>query len=140
MEDLSLDLRRRIVEAYRSKRSGTYAQTAALFGVGEASVSRLLRLHRETGDVKAKPRGGNNPRRVDLVWLRGHLEQFPDARIVDRIEAWVQSGGRRVNISTMWLAIGACGWSHKKRRWSRESETAPMSSPSGLSSAKLNQR
>src|ERR1700742_2946508 len=140
MEDLSIDLRWRIVEAYLSKRSGTYAQTAALFGVGEASVSRLLKLHRETGDVKAKPRGGNNPRRVDLTWLRAHLEQFPDARITDRVEDWVRSGGRRVNISTMWLGIVARGWSHKKRRWSRASETAPTSSPSASSSAKRSRR
>lgn len=116
MEDLSIDLRRRVVAAYRAKQSGTYAQTAALFGIGQATVSRWLRLDRDTGDVQPKPRGGNNPRRVDLTWLRQHLDTNPDARIVDRIQAWVQSGGRPVGRTAMWLAIHACGWSHKKRR------------------------
>src|SRR5256885_7603804 len=118
MADLSIDLRRRLVEAYRLKRSGTYAETATLFGVGEATVSRLLRRHRETGDVQNKPRGGNNPRRVDLEWLRRHLEENPDVRAVDRIEAWVRQGGKRVGETAMYMAIYACGWTHKKRRCS----------------------
>ena len=116
MADLSLDLRRRIVEAYRAERSGTYAETATLFGVGEATVSRLLRVFRETGDVQQKPRGGNNPRRVDLDWLRQHLEMNPDARLIDRVEAWERAGGRHVSLTTMWMAVRACGWTHKKRR------------------------
>lgn len=116
MKDLSLDLRKRVVDAYRSKQSGTYAETAALFGIGEATLSRLLRLYRETGDVQPKARGGNNPRRVDLVWLRSNLEEHPDARVIDRIEAWVQAGGERVGRTAMWMAVRACGWTHKKRR------------------------
>ena len=111
----SLDLRRRIVEAYREKRSGTYEQTAVLFGVGEATVSRLLRRFRETGDVAYKRKGGNNPRRVDLVWLRAHLEANPDARAVDRIDAWERHSGVRVSETAIYDAIHACDWTHKKR-------------------------
>ena len=110
MADLSVDLRRRLVEAYRSKKSGTYAETAALFGVGEATVSRNLRRYRETGDVIYKPKGGNNPRRVDLEWLRQDLMAHPDARLVDRIEAWKAHSGQGVSIGAMWLAVRACGW------------------------------
>jgi transposase len=123
MADLSIDLRRRVVEAYRAKRSGTYAETAALFGIGEATVSRLLRRQRETGDVVPKPHASNNPRRVDMSWLREHLAANPDARLVDRVEAWVAAGGRRVSHTAMWLAVRACGWTHKKRQWSPASRT-----------------
>jgi len=131
MADPSIDLRRRLVEAYRSKRSGTYAATAALFGVGEATVSRLLRRFRETGDVLYKPKGGNNPRRVDLEWLRQHLAANPDARLVDRIEAWKAHSGKGVSLGAMWLAVRDCGWTHKKKRWSPESKTVRTSKPSG---------
>src|SRR6185503_21300341 len=125
MADLSIDLRRRIVEAYQAKQSGTYIETAKVFGVGEATVSRLLRRQRETGDVLDKPRGGNNPRRVDLGWLQRHLEEHPDARVVDRIEAWVLFGGERVGETAMLGAIHALGWTHKKSRWLRVNEIAP---------------
>jgi transposase len=125
MADLSIDLRRRIVEAYRNKKSGTYVETAEMFRVGEATVSRLLRRQRETGDVLDKRRGGNNPRRIDLEWLQRHLEENRDARVVDRIEAWVQLGGRRVGETAMLNAIRALGWTHKKSRWLPVNEIDP---------------
>jgi transposase len=115
MADHSLDLKRRLVEAYRAGKSGTYATTAALFGVGEASVSRLLRRHRETGDVQQKPRGGNNPRKVDLAWVQRRLEAAPDERLIDRVDAWEQESGVRVGLTAMWNAVRDCGWTHKKR-------------------------
>jgi transposase len=114
MASPSEDLRRRVVEAYRAGCSGTYLATAALFGVGRASVSRWLRRARETGDIAYKPRGGNNPRRVDLDWLRGHCVAHPDARIPDRIDAWAQHSGTRASHGAMWGALHAIGWSFKK--------------------------
>lgn len=124
MANPSVDLRRRVVEAYRSCKSGTYVQTADLFGIGEATVGRILRRHRETGDVLYKRTGGNNPRRVDLAWLRKQLAKDPDARLVDRVAAWKHDSGRSVGITAMWMAVRACGWTHKKRRWSPASGTA----------------
>jgi len=116
MAELSLDLRRRIVGAYLSGKTSTYQDTAEMFEVGEATVSRLLRRHRETGDVQYKPKGGNNPRRVDLEWLAGHARECPDARLIDRVGAWQQRGGQRVSVVAMWGALRAIGWTHKKRR------------------------
>ncbi|MEM6559945.1 MAG: helix-turn-helix domain-containing protein, partial [Myxococcota bacterium] len=62
-------MRRAIVEAYTSGRSGSYSQTAALFGVGRATVGRILRRFRETGDVKPGKLGGHRPRAVPDDWL-----------------------------------------------------------------------
>ena len=135
MAETSIDLRRRLVKAYQEKKSGTYAATAALFGVGEATVSRALRRFRETGDVEHKPRGGNNPRRVDLDWLRKDLLANPDRRLIDRIAAWKAHNGETVSLGAMWKAVRACGWTHKKKQWSLENRTAQMSRPSGLRSS-----
>jgi transposase len=140
MEYPSLDLRRRLVEAYREKRSGTYERTAELFGVGEATVSRSLRRFRETGNVEYKPKGGNNPRRIDLVWLGAHLQANSDARAIDRIEAWEQHSGVRVSETAMYSAMHACGWTHKKRRWSPANATGPTSKRSAKSSPQNNRR
>jgi transposase len=131
VKTLSLDLRRRIVAAYTARQSGTYEATAKLFDVGQATVSRLLRRKRETGDVTPKKKGGNNPRRIDLAWLRKHLEAAPDARLVDRVEAWEKESGRRVGINTMWKAVRACGWTHKKRRSTPASWIGPTSRSGG---------
>jgi hypothetical protein len=75
-----------------------------------------------------------------LEWLRADLVARPDARIVDRIEAWVQAGGRRVGHTAMWLAIRACGWTHKKRRWSLGREIGRTSKRSDGSSPPSSQR
>jgi transposase len=116
MTDTSVDLRRRIVDAYRNGKTTTYEATASMFGVGRATVNRLLRRKRETGDVLPKPRGGNNPRRVDLEWLKVHAKENPDARLIDRIAAWEKHSAVHVGITTMWGALHAIEWTHKKRR------------------------
>lgn len=59
-------LRRDVVESYLTRKkvdsSTTYALVAAEYGVGEASVSRWLRRHREDGTVEARKqrRGGTH--------------------------------------------------------------------------------
>jgi transposase len=113
--ETSLDLRRRVVAAYRGRLTATYEATAEMFGIGRATVSRILRLERETGDVLRRPRGGNNPRVVELKWLEAHAAAEPDARLVDRVEAWIATGGRRVCLQAMSCAMCAIGWTHKKK-------------------------
>jgi transposase len=138
--EYSLDLRRRIVAAYRSGKSGTYKETAELFGVGLATVSRLLRLERETNDVKARPRGGNNPRAVDRDWLLGHAKANPDALLRERIDAWEKKSGRRVSMGAMWNAMHAIGWTHKKRRRAPVSANAKTSKRSAKRSSRARTR
>jgi len=128
---ISLDLRRRVRDAYRKGLSGSYSATAEMFGIGRATVGRILQRDRDTGTVELKPRGGNNPRVVDLDWLRRHAENEPDARLSDRIDAWVGRGGRKVSLEAMSRAMRAIGWTHKKRRQWQGSGKRPRSKPDG---------
>jgi transposase len=116
MAQISINLRMRLVEVYRSKRSGTYSATAALFGVSEATVGRILRRFRQTGDVRCRRHGGHHPRRIDLQWLSQDLVANPARRLIDRVEAWERQSGKRVSVATMWLAARDCGWTLKKKR------------------------
>ena len=65
---LSVDLRKRILEAYVQGRTMTYEKTVEVFEVGRAMVSRLLQRFRETGDIQPLPVGGNHPRKAELDW------------------------------------------------------------------------
>jgi len=127
MGTISLDLRRRALEAYRNGLTKTYDATAEMFGIGRASFNRWLRRHRETGDVVPKAKGGNNPIVVDESWLRAHAEAHPDARLVDRVAAWAAHSGRTVSLGAMWNAMQRIGWTHKKRPSSRANATRPSS-------------
>ena len=140
-DTISLDLRRRIVDAYRGGLTASYEATAEMFGVGIATVSRLLRRKRETGDVLPKERGGDRRRELDLVWLEEQARANPDARLVDRIVAWQQHSGSRTSIGAIWRALDLIGWTHKKRLQSRSNVTgrrcrrsATTSSPNNRSS------
>jgi transposase len=115
MSCLPTRLRKQIVHAYNTGLVPTYDKVAEMFGVGRASVSRFLRLDRETGSVEPKPVGGNRPRAVDDEWLLNHCVEHPDALLRERVEAWALQNDRRVHLSTMGSAMARIGWTHKKR-------------------------
>src|SRR5215470_9074656 len=50
-------VRRAIVRAFYQE-GFTYEEIARVLDIGVASVSRILRLHRETGGIEPRPRGG----------------------------------------------------------------------------------
>jgi transposase len=127
MAALSVDLRRRIVAYYRAQSEATYTSTAERFMVGVASVSRVLRLQRETGDVRDRPRQKRSRYKVNEGWLREHVEAHPDARLRDRAEAFAQAFGKTVSEPGLWYALRALGYTHKKRPFTRKSKTRSAS-------------
>ena len=127
MKALSEDLRRRIVDFYQSHPKASYIKTAEHFSVGAASVSRLLRLKRETGDIRVPERQKKSRLKVDLEWLNEHAKLNPNARLKDRVTAYEQATGVTVAISSMWAAITTLGWTHKKRQFLPRSESPSVS-------------
>lgn len=116
MRPLSEDLRKRIVDHYKTESDATYRSTAEHFRVGEATVSRLLRLVREVGDVVAPKVPRARMFKVDLEWLEQNARASPDARLRDRVEDYAAQRGVQVGVTAMWSAMNALGWTHKKRR------------------------
>lgn len=122
MTALSLDLRRRILQKYEMTPGATYDSVAAQFLVGRASVNRLLRLKRETGDVVLPTREKKPRFRISLDWLKGEAEKFPDATLEQRSAKYLKETGIYVGYASVWGALKHLGFSHKKRRFSRKSE------------------
>ena len=77
---LSVDLRTRVVAACRDE-GATYEEAARRFGVGYASVSRWLRLYRQTNQLEARPLPGRTPRidEAGRLFVRQFVESRPDA-------------------------------------------------------------
>ena len=126
---ISTDLRIRIVEA-RAQERLTYEQLAERFGVGRATVDRVLRLARETGSVEPRPHGGGAVRRttqqeqdliVELVRAR------PDATLEELCVALELRAGLRISRSTMSRELRLLGLTRKKNRWWPGSDAPPMS-------------
>ena len=120
---ISRDLRRRIVEHYEETADATYKSTGERFKVGEATVNRILRVHRETGDVMPAPRPKKRRNKIDLAWLRAHAQTHPDARLRDRAEAFKTERLIAVSVTAVYYAMVAIGFTHKKKRSTRKSAT-----------------
>jgi transposase-like protein len=95
---LSVELRARVVSACRDE-GMTYEEAASRFGVGHASVSRWMRLYRETNQLKAKPYPGRTPRidEVGQALVRQLVETRPDATLwrAHVVEESASAGGAR---------------------------------------------
>lgn len=115
MKQVPLRMREQIVNYYHQKPTRTYAQTAAVFGVGVATVSRLLSKARKGKSLQADLSRCGRKQSVQLSWLKTEVEKHPDARLVDRIEAYQAHSGIRVCKSTMSLAMKRLGYSYKKK-------------------------
>ncbi len=108
-------VRKAIVAAHQQGQ--TYAQIAALLSVGEATVSRVLRRHRETGGVVPKPRGGGN-----LSPIRGSvaetfvaiINEQPDMTQAELAEALAQRESVKLSRSSIKRALRRLGFSRKK--------------------------
>ena len=75
-------LRERVVAAYEAGK-GTYRELAELFGVGEASVKRWVRLKRKLGHVSPKAAGGGRRSTITLQDIERGLGACPDATALE---------------------------------------------------------
>lgn len=125
---LSADLRERVVKVYLEKEGLSIAAVAAKFGVGPASVSRWLRLYRETGSVAARVIGGDRRTVIDdrgLAVLQDLAASCPDAIVADFVDLFDDRTGVRVSRETMGRALRRAGLSRKKKSSDPRSESPP---------------
>lgn len=129
-------MRRAIVRAFHEQGFG-YREIAELLGVGQATVNRILRLHRETGDVAPRPKAGGrrSPVRGKVATeLQRLVAEKPDSTVAELMEALVAKTKIKTSLSSMKRAMHRLGFTHKKRSSSRSSATRRKTSGGGSSS------
>ena len=125
MRPLSLDLRERIVAAYEAN-EGSKAEIGRRFSVSGEVVGKLVCQKRELGTLEPQThRRGRKPavNGEKLEELRAHLEQFPDATVLERRESLRLTCSEK----TLWQTLRKLGWRYKKSRPVQPSKIAPMS-------------
>lgn len=130
MGALSEDLRWRIIKAWQKKKLTT-KQLAELFGVGEATVTRLKKTYRDTKGVAPKPHGGGNPRRIaveDEPIVEALVQRHPDWTEEHYAKELREHHGIAASSVTVGRVIRKLGYSVKKRVSSPKNATGPMSS------------
>lgn len=115
----------------------SYEEVAEQFSVGRASVSRWLRLKRESGDVAPRPRGGGRKRLIgeaEEKALDKLVLAHPDWTEKEFAKALSEALGSQYGESTVGRAIRRLGYGVKKRPLSLPSKIVPMSSENESSS------
>jgi len=126
-------LRQAIVRAFHEE-GLSYMRIARLLGVAQATVSRVLRLHRETGSVTPRPRGGGNfsPIRGEVAEeLKRLVREKPDATVLELRRELTARTGVVTSRPSMQRALHRLGFSHKKSPSSPPSATRHTTSGVG---------
>lgn len=130
MAAYSLDLRERIVEAVE-RQIGSKREIAALFGVHESFIYKLLRQKRDRGDIAPLPHGGGAHAKLSgdqVRQLPDLVAATPDATL-DELRTQMKKQARvEVSLSTICRGLQALGLSRKKSPSSRPKPT-PKSAP-----------
>jgi transposase len=133
MKPYSLDLRQKILRAY-DQQLGSQHTLAALFGVSQSFVEKLLRRRRTTGDIAPRPHAGGRRALCDataLAHVRHLVHEQPDATLAELCERLLAQRGLRVSVPTMGRLVIALKLPRKKSRCMPANRTPSASSRRG---------
>jgi transposase len=124
MNPYSEDLRKKIIEALR--RGTSKSEAARTFGVSRSSVKRYAKLVEEGRSLAPKKRPGSKPKMDERArrLLEADLQERPAATLSERREFLRGVADLSVSESTVSRMLRRLGWSRKKDRWERASETS----------------
>jgi transposase len=124
MNPYSEDLRKKIIEALR--RGATKSEAARSFGVSRSSVKRYAKMAEEGRSLAPKKRPSSKPKMDEHArrLLEADLEERPAATLSERREFLRRVAGLSLSESTLSRMVRRLGWSRKKDRWERASETS----------------
>ena len=119
----SKDLRERVVEAYNNC-LGTIPELADLFSIGESTVSKYLKIFRETGDLTPGKSSGRTPILNEQVLntIREIVLSSPDDRLQDYCLEFEKKTGVSIAKSTLWDACQILNIRRKKRASTQKSK------------------
>jgi transposase len=154
MKASSLDLRQKILRAY-DQRLGSQRALAALFGVSQSFVEKLVRRRRTTGEIAPRPHAGGRRALCDataLAQVRPLVHEQPAATLAECCARRLAQRGLRVSVPTMGRLVIALKLPREtsrstpanrtpsvSSRHGRPSKRRPPRSPPGASRASMNQ-
>ena len=124
MKSYSEDLRKKIVAAVQ--RGMSKSEAARLFGVSLSSVKRYAGMASSGESLAPKKRPGRAPK-VDQSTerlLNEDMKERPTATIAERMRFLQSVTGKSLSYSTIRRVFKRLGWSRKKDRGERQSETS----------------
>lgn len=116
MKPYSIDLRQKIVDSY-AKGNTSMRKLATQFNVALSFIEKLIKQHRETGDVAPKKRTQQTPTKLNseqLEILECLVEENNDATLRELCNLLEQRTQVSISVSTMDRMLTKLGFTLKK--------------------------
>ncbi len=113
----SIDLRTRILGAWQNK-EGTQRELAERFKVSLSFIRDFLRHYRETGEIAAKPQGGDRRSKLkskDQELLKQIVVKQSDIYLREIQESLEKSTGIKVSVSSLCRTLKRMKLGRKKK-------------------------
>jgi transposase len=113
----SIDLRTKILSAWQNK-EGTQRELAERFKVSLSFTRDFLRRYRETGEIKAKPQGGDRRSKIkgkDQELLKKIVVEQSDIYLREIQESLEKSTGINVSVSSLCRTLKRLKLGRKKK-------------------------
>jgi transposase len=121
VQPYSLDLRQKIVDTDAESKTAQ-RQIAQQFRVAYSFVRKLVKQHRETGDISPKTRTEQTPTKLSvdqLDILKSIVESHNDATLAELCDLLEQRVSVRIGVATMFRMLGKLNLTLKKNFASR---------------------
>jgi transposase len=129
MKPYSIDLRQRIVDAYK-KAEGSVRELAHRFVVTSKTVQNYLNLERQTGSVAPRPHGGGQAPKLDdagVQQVRALVEEKNDRTLNEMAKELETRLNVHVSRSTMWRVLERLDLPRKKNSPRKRARSAGRS-------------
>ena len=126
MRPISPDLRQRIVTA-RFEEGLTMGQIAKRFQIPRGTVQNIVERYRDAGTIEPRPAKAGRPVAIEgdaLRRLEKDVQTHPDATLAELLER----SGLAVTYVTIHNTLKRLGFTRKKKRYTRRSNSGPTSS------------
>lgn len=126
---LSIDLRERVVACYLNG-GGSIRNLSKTFGIGQATLMRWIKLHKETGTLTPRPHNGGRKSPINGSGkhiLKELVGETPDITLQELVDVLDQKAHIKTSRSAVCRTLSKMGLSRRKRTIKQKKRLAEFS-------------
>jgi transposase len=121
MRPYSVDFRQKIIDVWKKEKISIRG-LAQRFDVAKSFIQKLLKQHKETGDIRPRPQGGSPPTKLNseqLIILIEIIESNNDATLEELSDLLYEKTQVKVSRATLGRLTQKLNYSFKKKHYTR---------------------